>query len=310
MRNIRDYSRPLLITRILLVAVLLIPLALSQAAAAAVHVDTKADEVIGKHLESLNAAAAREDARSRVVVGTCRAVFRGARGNLLATGGVVLASEDSKSLLGMKFQIPEYSGERLGFDGKKFTVGYVTPGIRSTLGSFLLMHEDIYKEGLVGGTLSSAWPLLNLPASGAKLRFEGTGKVGDISAYKLSYAPRNGSDLSITLYFDAKTYQHVRTQYDRVVSAPIAGGGGLASTKAAEARAVDAQAGNRETRFKFIEDFSDYRQEGKLNLPHTYTLQLEIQSTSNSVNNKWEMTLNQFAFNQEIDEKEFDVVGK
>jgi hypothetical protein len=295
MSNIRDYRRPLLTLRVLLVAVLLFPIATSRTAAAAVRLDTKADEVIAKHLASLGDAAARAEARNRVVVGTCRAVFRGASGDSAATGGVVLASEDSKSLLGMKFDVPNYSGEKFGFDGKKFTVGYNMPGKRSTLGSFLLLHGNIFKEGLLGGTLSSAWPLLDLPGSGAKLKFEGTEKIGAVSAYKLTYTPHNSSDLTIALYFDTKTFQHVRTQYERVIEAPVNLGG------------VDAQAGSRETRFKLIEDFSDYRPEGKLTLPHTYTMQLEIQATSTSVRNKWEMTLNQFAFNQEIDEHEFNV---
>jgi hypothetical protein len=296
MRNIRDYRHALLTpTRVLLVAGLLLPIGISRTVTAAVVVDTKAEEVIAKHLESLGDAAARAAARRRVVVGTCNATFHGAAGDLLASGGVVLASEDSKSLLGMKFDLVDYSGERYGFDGNKFTVGYNTPGKRSVLGAFLLMDGEIVKEGLVGGTLSSAWPLLDLSASRAKLKFDGTSKIGGTPVFKLSYTTHNSSDLSITLYFDTKTFQHVRTEYERAVSAPIHGGG------------IDAQGQSRETRFKFIEDFADYRQEGKLNLPHTYTMQLEIQATSNSVKNKWAMNLNQFAFNQEIDENEFNV---
>ena len=262
---------------------------------AAVVDDIKAEEVIAKNLESLGDAEARAGARRRVVVGTSSALFRGSGGDLQATGGVVLASDDSKSLLGMKFEIPSYTGETFGFDGKKLTVGYNTPGRRTVLGTFVLMHEDIFKGGLVGGTLSSAWPLLNLAGNGAKLKSEGTKNVGGTQAYALRYTARNTSDLDIVLYFDMKTFQHVRTQYERVVSPPIRGGG------------VDAQAGGRETRFKFIEDFSDYRAEGKLNLPHIYTIELEIQSTNNSVRNKWEMTLTQFAFNLEIDKNEFNV---
>jgi hypothetical protein len=311
MRNIRNYRRLLIApTRVLLAAALLLPLAIAHTATATIPVDTKADEVIAKHLESLGDAAARASARRRVAVGTSRAIFRGSGGNLQADGGVVLASDNSKSLLGMKFDIAEYTGEKFGFDGKKFTVGYVTPGKRTTLGSFLLSNGNIFKEGLVGGTLSSAWPLLDLAVRGAKLKLEGTEKIGDISAYKLSYTPRNGSDLSIALYFDTKTYQHVRTQYERMQSAPIGSGGGIASTTTAEAKKIDAQAGNRGARFKLIEDFSDYKLEGKLNLPHAYTIQLEIQAATSSVKNKWEMTLQQFAFNQEIDDKEFNVEGK
>jgi hypothetical protein len=58
------------------------------------------------------------------------------------------------------------------------------------------------------------------------------------------------------------------------------------------------------------EDFSDYKQEGKLNLPHTYKLQLDIETTTGSSSHKWEMKLSEFAFNQEIDENGFNVEAK
>ena len=149
----------------------------------------------------------------------------------------------------------------------------------------------------MGGTLSSAWPLLNLAERGAKLEYAGTDKIDGQLAHKLKYSPNKGSEVSITLYFDAKTFYHLRTQYDYVIASRLATGG------------VDNQARQMETRYRMIENFSDYKKEGELNLPHNYTLQLEVTKTDGSSLDKWEIKLEQFAFNQAIDDKGFDVEG-
>jgi hypothetical protein len=254
-----------------------------------------AEDVIAKHLESIGSAAARSSEHSRITTGTTHAIFKAQSGSGAIDGQVVLGSVNDKALLAMAFKDAKYPGERFGFDGKKFTVGYLKPGVRSTLGNFLLIHSAVFKEGLVGGTLSSAWPLLNLAGRGAKLEYAGTEKIGEQLVHKLRYSPKKGSELDITLYFDAKNFQHVRTQYERVVGARINTGG------------IDNQANQRETRYKMIENFSDYKKEGELNLPHSYTLQLEITKTNGSSVDKWEMNLSQFSFNQTIEEKGFDV---
>jgi len=258
----------------------------------------KLEDVVAKHLESIGTQASRAGVQSRVVVGTSRAVFK-ARNNAGAIEGrSVLASENNKVLFGMGFDNPDYIGEKFGFDGKKFTVGYLKPGLRSTLGSFILIHDNVFKEGLMGGTLSSAWPLLNLAERKVKLEYAGEEKIGQQSVHKLRYMPMKGSELQISLYFDTKTFQHVRTQYDRVAGARFSSGG------------VDNQAVMKASRYRMTEDFSDFKAEDKLNLPHIYKLQLEIENTNGNSIHKWEMNLSQFALNQAIDEKSFNVEGK
>ena len=266
-------------------------------ATSAAHADDKmkAEDVIAKHLEALGTQAAREAAETRIIGGTSRAIFKARSTSGAIDGQVVIASTENKVVLGMKFDAPNYPGERFGFDGKKFTVGYLTPGVRSPLGTFALTNSEIFKEGLIGGTLTSAWPLLNLSERKAKIEYGGTDKVNDRPVHKLKYYPNKGSDLKITLYFDAETFQHVRTQYDRVVGARLGSGG------------VDSSASQQETRYKIIEDFGDYKEESKLKLPHSYKLQLEINKTGGSSLDRWEMTLDQFSFDQEIDERMFNV---
>ncbi|MDT7689532.1 MAG: hypothetical protein QOE46_2291 [Acidobacteriota bacterium] len=277
-------------------AVTLLPFLMTRTSTATTAADKmKAEDVVAKHLESIGTEAARAGAQSRIVGGTSRAIFKARSSGGAVDGQVVIASANNKVVFGMKFGSPNYPGERFGFDGKKFTVGYLTPGVRSALGNFALTNGEIFKEGLIGGTLSSAWPLLNILERKAKLEYAGTDKINNLTVHKLRYSPNKGSDLQITLYFDANTFQHVRTQYERIIAARLGSGG------------VDSSASQRETRYKIIEDFGDYKQEGKLNLPHSYKLQLEVDKTGGSSMDRWEMTLDQFAFNEEIDDKAFNV---
>lgn len=255
----------------------------------------KAEDVIAKHLAAIGPEAARAALKSLVVIGNSRAVFK-ARNNAGAIDGkIAFGSEGSKVLMAMTFPSPEYVGEKFGYDGKKFTVGYLKPGVRSTLGSFILIHGEVFKEGLMGGALSSAWPLLNLADRKAKLDYAGTDKIDNQPVHKVKYLPKGGSDLEITLFFDANTFRHVRTQYSRVTGARLSAGG------------IDSQASQRASRYKMTEDFSDFKAEGGLTLPHTYRLLLEIETTTGNSAHKWEMTFDQFALNEDIDDNTFNV---
>ena len=255
----------------------------------------KAEDVLAKHLESIGPAEERASAHSRVVVGSSRMTFN-ARGSVgTIEGRMILGSISRKILFATSLPSSDYPGDKFGYDGKKFTVGYLKPGRRSTLESFMLIHDVIFKEGLIGGTLSSAWPLLNLSERKAKLEYAGTEKIGTRLAHKLRYSPDKGSDLEVTLYFDTETFRHLRTQYDRLVGARLSGGG------------IDNQTSQRATRYKLTEDFSDYKQEGKLNLPHNYKVELFIDTSTGTSTHKWEMNFTDFTFNQDIDEKGFNV---
>ena len=294
MRNTYVSRRRSALILICALAVAFLPLAPSASASDKMS----AEEVVAKHLEAMGAAAARSSEHSRVAVGSVRASFKVRSTSGSIDGRAVYGSVDRKVLFGLGFDAPNYPGEKLGFDGKKFTVGYLKPGVRSPLGLFLLSNEGIFKEGLMAGTLSSAWPLLNLAERGAKVDYAGTDKIDGQLVHKLKYLPKKGSEVTITLYFDAATFHHVRTQYDYTIAARLNRGG------------VDAQANQSETRYKMIENFSDYKKEGELTLPHNYSLQLEVVRTNGSSLDKWEVTLEQFAFNQPLEESSFDVDGK
>jgi hypothetical protein len=273
-------------------------LAISHGPAAAVSARAEdkltAEQVVAKHLEAVGTAETRESIKTRIITGTAAAVFR-APSTGRVEGQAVLASQDEKSLLGIAFSNLNYAQEKFGYDGDKVTVGYVRPGQRSPLGDFIRTNTSIVGQGLLGGALSEAWALEHLADRKAKLEYGGLKKVGDRQAHEVRYFPRGGSDLRISLFFDAETFRHVRTEYKRSVSAQMGGG-------------VDApKSGQRETRYKLVEDFSDFKKEGGLTLPHGYKINLEMDTSGGTFQADWEIKLTSFSFNQPIQAGSFDV---
>ena len=114
------------------------------------------------------------------------------------------------------------------------------------------------------------------------------------SLHELKYLARGGSDLQINIFFDAETYQHVRTEYLRVIPAPTG------------SRAY-ANVEERETRYKMVEQFSDFKNESGLNLPHTYKIRLDVDSQSGTFSADWAFNLTRFVFNEPIDPTSFSI---
>jgi hypothetical protein len=255
----------------------------------------KPEEVVAKHLESIGAVETRASITKRIIAGEVK--FKSLRsGGITSQGRAVLASDGLKHLLGMQFDNSDYPFDRFGFDGKNVTVAYIRPGIRSSLGGFFKTYDNILKLGLLGGTLSSSWPLADLSARDIKLDGSGTKKVEGKECYVVELRPKGGSDLTIKLYFDAQTFQHVRTGYERVISAR------MGNTPEQSARM-------RETRHTMYEDFSDYRKESGLMLPHAYRIYLAVDGNNGTNEHEWVFTLSRFSFNQKIDPASFNVEG-
>jgi hypothetical protein len=253
----------------------------------------KPEELVARHLESIGTAKARAAITTRIISGTSQVIIRTPPPGQ-AVGKAVLASDGTKILFGMSFPSPIYPREQLGFNGNSFMAAFATPGVRSGLGNFLMMHDLIFKQGLMCGTLSSAWPLLDLPAHHAQVEYVGTKTLDDRVLHELKYEPRGSSDLKVTLFFDLENFRHVRTEYERVVSAPM---GKVEYTNVQE----------REARYKMVEEFSLFKSESGLNLPHIYTIKLSIDTINGTFLADWMVRLTQFEFNQPIDPNSFSI---
>lgn len=251
------------------------------------------EDILAKHLDSIGTEANRKIIRSRMIAGTSKATFRG-RGAGLTEGITVLASEGEKNLIGMKFSNADYPFEMMGYDGNHFSAKQLRPGVRSVLGNFLRMHENIFKGGIMGGALSHSWVLLNFDEKKGRLKYEGIVNAQAKRLHKISFFPKKGSDLEIKFFFDTETFQHTKTEYKRILSSSIGSG-------------VDNSARQSETRYTLIEEFSDFKEEQKLTLPHNYQLFLEIISGNGTVSYEWKMELKNFVFNERIEPNQFNV---
>lgn len=259
----------------------------------------KAEDVIARHLESIGSAEAREGASTRTITGTARVLFRqGGRGYL--DGDARLASSGEKSLISMVFNSLDYPSEKLAFDGVKVTTSQVKPGVRTLLGRYLLgrylfTNDVVMREGLLGGTLSSARPFLNMSARNARLQYDGLKKVAGQQLHQLRYNPPKTPEVRITVFFEPETFRHVRTQYYQAIPAEVG------TNKPADSVSQE------ETRVTLVEIFSEFSAESGLTLPHACTLQYQILSPRSSLLYEWSMTLKQFTFRQPVDSKEFDI---
>jgi len=227
----------------------------------------KPEELVALHLDSigspqLRAARKNISARGRgqfqVLVGEER----------LLRGSAAFWSEGRSYRSSLLFDVSDYPGEEIAYDGKKTYVAQLNPGHRSLIGEFLYRYEVLLKEGLLGGSLSTAWPLLDLKSRKPKLKYQGLKRFQDREHHELRYRlRRGGSDFRITLYFEDKTFRHIATIYkleipESLSMIPERGTSG-AERAAATPRAVA-------TRHTLEESFSDFRTVDGLTLPHQW----------------------------------------
>lgn len=250
-----------------------------------------AEELVTRHLESIGTAEARAKAATRSVSGAVKYnILVGGAADV--DGQAMMVSSGAKFRLGLKFPLVDYPGEDMAFDGAKAATGFLPHGRRSNLSVFLNSQDLPLRGGLVGGTLSTAWPLLRVDQSQPKLDYRGLKKIDGRQLHELSFRPRKGpGDLKVSLYFDPETFCHVRTRYGFEIGATI-------GTR-------EAPNQNPESYYSLTEEFDDFRAVDGLTLPHKYKLQFSAESRSGSALQDWSVTIGRIAHNTKIDDLVF-----
>lgn len=246
-----------------------------------------ADEIIAKHLDSIASAEKRSTLKSLIAVGEVRVEFITQK-NQPATGRLVIASEGNRLFVGMSLNASDYPQEKFIFDGDKASVAMVRSGTRSVLGNFIQANNVILSQGLLSGTLGSSWLLLKGGDRKGKISTAGTKKIDGREAYGLSLTPKGGSDLDITMYFDKETFRHIRTEYKRTSSASMG-------------KTIDESARQSETRFKIVEDFSDFKESQGMTLPNKYKISYSVSGANGTTEVEWACNISEFAINQKLD---------
>jgi hypothetical protein len=256
----------------------------------------KPEELLQRHLDSIGKSEARAAVKSRVMQGTAAyKLLVGGSGQI--NGKSVMASEDNKLQLLLKVNANAYHGEKFVRSGDKtFVFGTYDDATRSEFGEFLRSQDSPLREGLLGGVLSTGWPLLDLNGHGAKLHIEGRKKIDGAELLAASYRPKKSSDLNITLYFDPNTFRHVMTLYTTSRSSGIGLGGEQESARRNEAR------------YRIEERFGDFKEVDGVTLPFHYDLryQQELQTGFTKLV-EWDVTASSIQNNVSLDPRNFEI---
>ncbi|MBI1749202.1 MAG: hypothetical protein HY234_05195 [Acidobacteria bacterium] len=252
----------------------------------------KPEDVVAKHLASLGAPEKRAAVKTRVAEGASTLkIIVGGTGE--TDGRAAFLSEGNKVRIGLPTDKFDYWGEQFGFDGSKTEVAFVQPSRRSQLGDFVRRYDQILKEGLVGGALTTAWPLLDLAGRQPKLSYDGLKKVDGKQLHRIKYVMKKGQgEVDIYLYFEPETFRHVRTSYNVVRSSPI----GADITQSSQ---------QQETRFLLEEIFSDFKEVDGVTLPMSWTLKQTNQTGQRTIIAQHEVKLSRVSHNVAIPAKDF-----
>jgi hypothetical protein len=251
----------------------LLVVAIAATCAAANDGKVSLEELVSKHLQSIGKTT-KPTSAPRLLQGNVvfsEIISR----NVHLEGTSAVLSQGRKFKCSFQFGLPQYQGEQFVFDGQKSMVGMIDPTSRSNLGTFLYSQEEILREGLFGGTLSSGWPLLDLAQSGAKLKYSGLRKVDGRELHDILYVPKKRSgngELSIHLYFEPGTYRHVMTVY----------------TLTLQNAAGSAAEGTDETKQTLEERFDDFRETDGVTLPWHWTVRYHVTPQSKTQEFQWE----------------------
>ncbi len=189
------------------------------------------EEIVQRHLESLGPAASVAERKSLKAEGQVLfEVIVGGQGQL--QGPSTFICDGKKLRMSMVFDINDYPGEDVAYNGKGVEVGWIQPGVRSAMGQFFYQFDEVITEGLFGGALSTAWSILNLKSLNPKLKYEGLKKVDGNRNHTIKYQRRKGTDVQTRLYFEPETFRHTHTIYKVRISSPIvAGSDGASATQ-------------------------------------------------------------------------------
>jgi hypothetical protein len=254
----------------------------------------KPEELVAKHLDSIGTPEARAAAKNRVAIGASQFTMRLPTGRQLS-GPATVVSEGKLLRISMMFGAQDYPSEQLIFDGNKVNVSQIRPGRRSEPGGFFYQYDVLLREGLIGGTMTTAWALLDVSERQAKLDYNGLKKVDGKQMHELRYrAKKESGYLTISLHFDPETFRHVHSEYKLTLPANMGG-------------SPEDSSSFRETIYNIQEWFDDFETVDSLNLPRAYKMTYSREGTGATALMEYKIVLSNILHNQTLDPKAFAI---
>lgn len=235
------------------------------------------EELVKLHVQGLTAGVAPPVGQAREVKGAVNAETP-ARAAGLLPGKFTLSSGGTGSRLIMRFDTDRYEGEAFTLDGGKVDIANADPrnGSRSAIGNFLARNLVIVSEGLLGGTLNTRWPLLDIAGRRPRLTYDGLKMLGGRELHRLRYRSKdNQGSLEVELYFDPATYRHVASVYS-------------SSQAQALGATIESSSQQSDQYYRIEERFGRFEQIGTLTLPRSWSIRFE---RSGNTANEWKYDL-------------------
>ena len=225
------------------------------------------EELIAKHVASLGTPEALAANPACGIEASAKfAVTLGGAGE--GAGTLRMASEAQKLRMVMKFNTPNYMGEDLVNDGSKANVSVRVAGKPSLLSQFFFDRQDLLKEGLFGGALTSGWVFLDPKAPQLRWKYNGLKKIDGRDLHELQYETRkNLGEIQIRIYLDPETYRHVMTTYEASMKAQTTN---VTTTRGRSLGNLASQ----ESRIRLKEQFGDFRPVDGIMLPSSWTIKM------------------------------------
>jgi hypothetical protein len=136
------------------------------------------------------------------------------------------------------------------------------------------------------------------------LKFQGTKTIDGKALLVLSYEPKGGSDVNIKLFFEPRTFRHIRTEY-------------VLLTAAAQGPDIDSSAAQSGTTYRLIEEFSNFARMGELQLPSSYRITYSRNSAAGTATSRtgnrdaeWTFKVTDYGINRELDAGSFEISDK
>jgi hypothetical protein len=237
------------------------------------------EELVKLHIQGLTAGVVAPPGQARELKGAVSAMTP-ARAAGLLPGTFTLSSGATGWRLIMRFDTDRYEGEAFTLEGGKVDIANADPrnGSRSAIGNFLARNLVIVSEGLLGGTLNTRWPLLDVGGRRPRMNYDGLKTLGNRELHRLRYrAKDNQGSLDVELYFDPATYRHVASVYSSSQAQALGG-------------TIESSSQQSDQYYRIEERFGRFEQVGTLTLPKSWSIRFE--RSGNTANEwKYDMTV-------------------
>ena len=275
-----------------------------------------AEDILQRHLDSVGTAAIRSAARSRVVEASASDRILLGANPAPYDGKAVIVSEGNKLQMLLKINAPQYTGERFKRYGDRTSIEATNVNqTRSELGTLLESDDSPIREGLIGGVLTTGWPLFDMGAHKGKVQYQGLKKIDGTDLQVVVCHPSKINGFEITLYFDPQTLRHVRTVYLQDKATGIATSpfvdtvAPLSRRNPERLNGPDARSARLgPTRWKIEEQFGNFKTMDGMTLPEHYNLRFQQQSPSGSTNTiEWDVIATRVLNNISVDARNFQI---